>query len=159
MNDANFSNVEGPPQAIPPRENRLFKGQGIPFVLLRICIYIALAAGITFALQWIAAALSAGERSIYSPKVLAMSEAALMTGAIAAGLVMSQLEERPFGDYGLPMRRAFGKLFWQGVLFGLIEISAVMGVIAALGSYHFGSLAIHGVQLLRWAAFWGVCFV
>src|SRR6266853_1616158 len=128
MNDANFSNIEGPPQVIPPRENRLFKGKAIPFVLLRICIYIALAAGISFALQWIAAALSGGERSIYSPKVLAMSEAALMIGALAAGLVMSQLEGRPFGDYGLPVRSAFGKLFWQGALFGLIEITAVIGV-------------------------------
>jgi CAAX protease family protein len=159
MNDANLSKIEGPPQAIPPRENRLFKGQAIPFVLLRICIYIALAAGITFALQWIVAALSGGERSVYSPKALALSEGVLMTGALAAGLVMSQLEERAFGDYGLPARWAFGKLFWQGVLFGLIEISVVIGAIAALGSYHFGSLAIHGIQLLRWAAFWGVCFV
>lgn len=159
MNDAHLSNVEGSPPTIPRRKNRFFKGQAIPFVLLRICIYIALAAGISFALQWIAAGLSGGERSIYSPKVLAMSEAALMVGALAAGLVMSQLEGRPFGDYGLPVRSAFGKLFWQGALFGLIEISAVIGVIAALGSYHFGSLAIHGVQLLRWAAFWGMGFV
>ena len=82
-----------------------------------------------------------------------------MAGALAAGLVMSQLEGRPFGDYGLPVRWAFGKLFWQGALFGLIEISAVIGFIAALGSYHFGSLAIHGVQLLNWALFWAVCFV
>jgi membrane protease YdiL (CAAX protease family) len=160
MNDANLPNIESPPPTIPPRrENRFFKGQAIPFVLLRICIYIALSAGISFALQWIAAGLSGGERSIYSPKVLAMSEAALMIGALGAGLVMSQLEGRPFGDYGLPVRSAFGKLFWQGALFGLIEISAVIGVIAALGSYHFGSLAIHGVQLLRWAAFWGMGFV
>ena len=159
MNDANVSKVEGAPPTTPPRENRLFKGQSAPFVLLRICIYIAVAVGITVALQWIAAALSGGERSLYSPKFLAMSEGALMAGALAAGLVMSQLEGRPFGDYGLPMRWAFGKLFWQGALFGLIEISAVIGIIAALGSYHFGSLAIHGVQVLRWATFWGACFV
>src|SRR5258708_35594437 len=122
MNDADL-NVEGPPSTIPPRENRLFKGQAIPFVLLRICIYIALAAGISFALQWIAAALSGGERPIYSPRNLALSEGALMAGALAAGLVMSQLEGRPFGDYGLPVRWAFGKLFWQGALFALISIS------------------------------------
>ena len=158
MNDANL-NVEGPPSKIPPRENRVFKGQAIPFVLLRICIFIALATGISFALQWIAAGLSGGERSIYSPRNLALSEGALMAGALAAGLIMSQLEGRPFGDYGLPVRWAFGKLFWQGALFGLIEISAVIGFIAALGSYHFGSLAIHGVQVLNWALFWGVCFV
>ena len=92
MNDANL-NVEGPPSKIPPRENRVFKGQAIPFVLLRICIFIALATGISFALQWIAAGLSGGERSIYSPRNLALSEGALMAGALAAGLVMSQLEE------------------------------------------------------------------
>src|SRR5467141_940124 len=158
MNDANL-NVEGPPSKIPPRENRLFKGQGIPFVLLRICIFIALATGISFALQWIAAGLSGGERSIYSPRNLTLSEGALMAGALAAGLIMSQLEGRPFGDYGLPVRWAFGKLFWQGALFGLIEISAVIGFIAALGSYHFGSLAIHGTDVLRWAAFWFALFV
>ena len=159
MNDANLSNAEGPPATIPPRENRLFKGQTVPFVLLRICIYIALAAGITFALQWIAAALSGAERSVYSPRDLAISEGVLMVGTLGAGLVMSLLEGRPFGDYGLPVRWAFGKFFWQGALFGMIEISAVIAVIAALGSYHFGTLAIHGVQVLRWAAFWGVCFV
>jgi membrane protease YdiL (CAAX protease family) len=72
---------------------------------------------------------------------------------------MAKLEARPFGGYGLPGRLAFGKLFWQGALFGLIEISAVIAVIAMLGSYHFGGLAIHGVQLLRWAIFWAACFV
>jgi membrane protease YdiL (CAAX protease family) len=162
MNDANSPNVEGAPQPNPPHaphENRLFRAQSLPFVLLRMCIYVALAAGISFALQWMAAALSSGERSIYSPSVLALSEGALMAGALGAGLVMSQLEARPFGNYGLPLRWAFGKLFWQGALFGLVEISAVVGIIAALGSYHFGTLAIHGGQVIRWAAFWGMCFV
>ena len=88
--------------------------------------------GISFALQWIAAALLGAGPSVYSPGMLAVSEGALMTGALAAGLAMAQLEARPFGDYGLPGRLAFGKLFWQGALFGLIEISAVIGVIAML---------------------------
>lgn len=159
MSDANFPNLASPPKTTPGPEKRIFTARTLPFVLLRICIYIALAAGITFALQWISAALSGGGRSIYSPRILAISEGSLMAGALAAGLVMAQLEARPFGDYGLPLRFAFGKLFWQGALFGLIEISAVIAVIAMLGSYHFGGLAIHGVQLLRWAIFWAACFV
>jgi hypothetical protein len=159
MSDANLSNVEDPLQTAPPVEKRHFKGRAVPFVLLRMCIYVAIATGISFALQWVAAALSGGVRSFYSPRILAISEGALMAGALAAGLIMSQLEARPFGDYGLPLRFAFRKLFWQGALFGLIEISAVIGVIAALGSYHFGALAIHGAQVLRWATFWGACFV
>jgi hypothetical protein len=72
---------------------------------------------------------------------------------------MSQLERRPFGEYGLPARGAFGRLFWQGALFGLAEITAVIGFIAAFGSYHFGPLAIHGADVLRWAAFWFAFFV
>jgi uncharacterized protein len=159
MSDANFPNLEDPAPATSPPENRFLKGPSIPSILLRICLYIALSMGISFALQWIAAALLSGDRSVYSPRILAISESVLMVGALAAGLVMSELEARPFGEYGLPLRFAFGKLFWQGAVFGLIEISAVIGIIASLGSYHFGSLAIHGAQLLKWAGFWGGCFV
>src|SRR5882757_3302180 len=151
MNDANLSNVEGPPPTLPPRENRVFKGQAVPFVLLRICIFIALATGISFALQWIAAGLSGGERSIYSPRNLALSEGALMAGALAAGLIMSQLEGRPFGDYGLPVRWAFGKLFWQGALLGVIEIRAVWGFRGALACYHLGGLAFQGAKVFNGA--------
>jgi membrane protease YdiL (CAAX protease family) len=118
-----------------------------------------LSTGITFALQWITAALMPGERSLYSPKILTISEGSLLAGAFAAGAAMSQLEGRSFGEYGLSSQGAFGKLFWQGALFGLAEISVVIGAIAALGTYHFGSLAIHGTELLRWAAFWGAFFI
>jgi membrane protease YdiL (CAAX protease family) len=160
MTDANSSNPEVLPQASPPPTgHRIFQSQSLLYVLLRIGMYIALASGISFALLWIAAALLPGPRSFYSPKILTLSEGASLAGAFAAGLIMSQLEDRPFGDYGLPRRGAFGRLFWQGALFGLAEISSVIGVIATLGSYHFGSLAIHGVDLLRWTAFWGALFV
>jgi membrane protease YdiL (CAAX protease family) len=122
-------------------------------------MYFALAEGVSFALQWIMVALSPVEISVYSPKILTISEGSSLAGAFAAGIAMSQLEGRPFGDYGLPLRGAFGKLFWQGALFGLAEISAVIAAIATFGSYHFGALAIHGVDLLRWAAFWGAFFI
>ena len=160
MSEANSSNFEESPQVTPPAAaSRSFRSPSLPFALLRMGAYIILAAGITFALQWIASALLGGHRSVYSPKVIAISEATLAAGALAAGFVMSKLEGHPFGEYGLPWGLAFGKLFWQGALFGFIEISAVIGVIALLGSYHFGPLAIHGLQLLRWTLFWGVCFV
>jgi membrane protease YdiL (CAAX protease family) len=158
--DATLLNPEGPPQTSPPPAgHRIFQSQSLLFVLLRIFIYIALSTGITFALQWIMAALMPGERSLYSPKILTISEGSLLAGAFAAGVAMSHLEGRSFGEYGLPLQGAFGKLFWQGALFGLAEISIVIGGIAALGTYHFGALAIHGTELLRWAAFWGAFFV
>jgi membrane protease YdiL (CAAX protease family) len=160
MTDATFLNSEGSPQTSPPpAEKGVFQSQSLLFVFLRICIYVALATGISFALQWIMATLLTGERSLYSPKSLLIAEGSSFASLFAAGVAMSRLEGRSFGDYGLPARGAFGKLFWQGALFGLAEISAVIGAIATLGSYHFGTLAIHGADLLRWAAFWGVFFV
>jgi len=160
MSDVGLLNPESSPQTNPPpAEHGVFQSQSLLFVLLRVGIYIALAEGITSALQWIMVTLSAGERSLYSPRILTISEGSLLAGVFAAGLAMSLLEGRSFGDYGLPLRGAFGKLFWQGALFGLAEISAVIGVIATFGSYHFGDLAIHGANLLRWVAFWGAFFV
>ena len=160
MSDVGLLNPESSPQTNPPpAEHGVFQSQSLLFVLLRVGIYIALAEGITSALQWIMVTLSAGERSLYSPRILTISEGSLLAGVFAAGVAMSLLEGRSFGDYGLPLRGAFGKLFWQGALFGLAEISAVIGVIATFGSYHFGDLAIHGANLLRWAAFWGAFFV
>jgi membrane protease YdiL (CAAX protease family) len=40
-----------------------------------------------------------------------------------------------------------------------VEISSVLGVIAALGGYRFGQLAVHGADLWRWAILWGVVFL
>jgi membrane protease YdiL (CAAX protease family) len=160
MSDVSSLSPEGPPQlSPPPAERGVFHTHSLLFVLLRVGMYFALAEGVSYALQWIMVALSPGEISIYSPKILTISEGSSLAGAFAAGIAMSQLEGRTFGDYGLPLRGAFGKLFWQGALFGLAEISAVIGVIATFGYYHFGGLAIHGVDLFRWAAFWGAFFV
>src|ERR1700687_4245882 len=86
MGDAPFLNSEGPAQTSPPpAENSVFQSQSPVFVLMRICIYIALTMGISFVLQWIMAALLAGDRSLYSPKILAISEGSSLAGAPAAG--------------------------------------------------------------------------
>src|SRR5258707_5831255 len=124
--DATLSNPEGPPQTSPPPPGRrIFQSPSLLFVLLRIFIYIALSTGITFALQWITAALMPGERSLYSPKILTISEGSLLAGAFAAGAAMSQLGGRSFCDFRLSTPGAFCKMFLQGAMFGLAAISVL----------------------------------
>jgi membrane protease YdiL (CAAX protease family) len=72
---------------------------------------------------------------------------------------MARIEHRPLGMYGLPAQSAFGKLYWQGWIVGLMEVSALVGLIAAFGGYKFGALAVHGASLIRWAVAWGLFFV
>src|ERR1700681_1986406 len=93
----------------------------------------------------------------FSFESLLYSEMIGFISAFGAAVLMSFLEHRPVGAYGLPVRQAFGKFFWQGVLLGFLEISAVIGLIYAFGGYSFGALALHGPQIVRWAVLWGLC--
>jgi len=162
----NFSMSDSPPvdshstQCDSPTSQR-FRVEGLIFLfaLLRIFVYVAMSLGITFLLQWVLVAVWRPDPVLYSPRNLVIGEGPSMLGALAAGIAMGSIEGRTLGDYGLPRRGAFGKLFWHGALFGLVEISTVIGAIAAHGSYRFGSLAIHGPDLVRWAGFWAVVFV
>jgi uncharacterized protein len=142
-----------------PSTGSLFRGPSLPFVFLRLCLYVALGQGIGYALQWVARLiLPSGPHSSLANRMM-LGESIDLMSAFFAALVMSRLERRAFGEYGLPGRAAFGKLFCQGVLFGLVEISTVLGTVAALGGYRFGELAIHGSDLWRWAIFWGAFFL
>jgi len=73
--------------------------------------------------------------------------------AFGTALVMSRIEHRPVWDYGLPLRGLFGGKFWLGFLFGLVEISLLMGLIGAFGGYSFGTRALYGSEIVRWGAF------
>jgi CAAX protease family protein len=98
-------------------------------------------------------------RGVFSPRYLFASEIFSFIVVFGAALIMSRIEHRPSGAYGLPVSGAFGKLFWQGFLIGLVEVSALVGLISAFGGYSFGTLAVHGGELWRWAVLWAIFFV
>ena len=79
--------------------------------------------------------------------------------ALGAALAMAKLERRPVDVYGLPRKQAFGKLFWLGCLLGLVEVSLLLGSIAAFGGYSFGPVSLHGLEIARWGGLWFVAFV
>lgn len=98
-------------------------------------------------------------RSLSFSGYLFADEAFCFLVVFGAALIMARLERRPAGVYGLPLQGAFEKLFWQGCLFGLAEISALIGLVSALGGYSFGSLALTGRELLRWGILWAIFFI
>jgi CAAX protease family protein len=74
-------------------------------------------------------------------------------------LLMSRIEGRPAGSYGLPLRSAFGKNFWWGWIFGFCEMSALVGTLSIFGGYTFGSRALSGAEVLRWGFLWLIFFL
>ena len=87
------------------------------------------------------------------------AQAGLVPVAMAPAFVLSCLEERPFDRYGLPRREAFGKLFWTGMLWGIVAITFLMVGLYGAGGFDFGTFSLHGWRILKFAAFWGGFFL
>lgn len=76
-----------------------------------------------------------------------------------ASWIMTLIEGRTVGDYGLPARKAFGKEFWLGAVIGFVAMSVLLVMLRVAGVFHFGSLALHGAALARYAVLWGLAFL
>ena len=88
-----------------------------------------------------------------------LEELGAMLAAIIPSLVLAKVEQRPWRDYGLPPRNAFGKLFWVGALWGFAGITILVGSQYELHAFDFGHPVLHGARVVKFAAFWGLMFL
>jgi membrane protease YdiL (CAAX protease family) len=86
-------------------------------------------------------------------------ELVLATCAFVPGVVLSRIEKRPFGSYGLPARDAFGKRFFLGVAWGFAALSLLLLTLRGFHAFYFGAAGLHGTRALKFALFWGVLFL
>jgi membrane protease YdiL (CAAX protease family) len=86
-------------------------------------------------------------------------ESAAILAAFIPAALMSRLEKRPFGAYGIPLKGAFGRLFWQGILWGLLFESAEVFLISAFGGFSFGTLALSGPEIIKHGILWAIGFL
>jgi hypothetical protein len=91
--------------------------------------------------------------------LMMIAEAGLLLAALAPALLFSRMEARPFGVYGFPLRKVWGKNFAIGALWGLAAITLLMLALRVSGVFHFGPLAVHGFRIAKFAVFWGVMFL
>jgi membrane protease YdiL (CAAX protease family) len=149
------------PLTLPPRPEpaNFFRNPNLPFVFVRLALFLIFGEVLTYALSKAAHPLLRDRPSLTSPHFLFVVEAIALLGSFAAAWLLSVLERRPFRDYGLPLQAGAGQHLAEGAVFGLAEISAVLGALANLGYYHFGSLEVHGAAILRWALIWGLFFL
>jgi uncharacterized protein len=86
-------------------------------------------------------------------------EATMMLAAILPGFLMARVEGRRFGDFGLPARRAFGRNFWVGTLWGIGSLSILMLGLRFTGAFEFGSLSLHGARIWKFAGYYALLFL
>ena len=129
----------------------------------RLAIYLALVFGLQYLIiqrglrliPGVAEIMKQAQSSgVLTPRFeLIFESVAILIVFLAAG-IMSRIEKRSLGVYGLPIEGAFGKLFWQGALWGLGFESLEMLAIFALGGYSPGGFALAGAALLKYAVLW-----
>lgn len=88
-----------------------------------------------------------------------VTQITMVLAAILPGLVMARIEDRPFGDFGLPARGAFGRNFWVGTVWGIAGLTVLMLVLRAAGAFTFGSLHLHGGRIVKFALYYAAFFL
>lgn len=74
--------------------------------------------------------------------------------------VMSRIERRKVGEYGLPLRKPALSNFLTGyILWGFLPLSLLLMVMRGLHVFYFGGLVLHGIQALYWALLWGFAYL
>src|SRR5256885_16013344 len=126
----------------------------------RLLLFVVLAQGVIgLPLQWfVVRVLGLGDGGEWTAPGFMLAETVGGLGIVptfAAAWLMSRMERRPFGAYGLPSRGAFGRQFWAGWGWGLGGVAALGGVIFTLGGGPGGGWARVGRPAGAPAALWG----
>jgi uncharacterized protein len=88
-----------------------------------------------------------------------LEEFMVLVAAVVPALVLARVERRTWGAYGLPLRQAFGKLFWIGAVWGFASITLLLGLMYGLRVFEVGHLALHGARIVKFAGFWAGYFL
>jgi hypothetical protein len=145
--------------APPPQHpvHNIFVGDDGLRVPWRIVLYLA----IGVAIAWVLGGLTAKWKAHGAAKMWQglLFESEMAFAAMFSAFVMSKIEKRPFGAYGLPVRQAFKKAFWIGAAWGFLWLALLMLIMRGSGVFSFGGLALHGARILKFAAFYGLMFL
>lgn len=89
----------------------------------------------------------------------ALFEFADLVAALVPAAILRRVDKRPWAAYGLPLRRAFGKLFWMGAVWGFLGISVLIFSLYGFHDFSFGHIVLHGTRIAKFAAYWSVMFL
>ncbi len=101
----------------------------------------------------------AASRSAMSVRTELPVKALLAFFVALATVIVARMEKRPLSDYGLPLRRAFGLKFWEGMLWGFAMLSLIVLVLRAAGLFRIDSVGLSQAEFLHGALAWGATFL
>lgn len=161
--------ADQPPSPSPAPPNTIFRGphglragwRALLFlaIVAAIPLTLSLVIGVVFGLLHRGGARPSFGVSGLTPLGLSVSEGVIFLDAVAAAFIMARIERRRFGVYGLPLRSAFGKDFWIGLLIGFVAISGSLLGIYAFHGFRLTGFAIHGDTIITATLAWTATFI
>lgn len=97
--------------------------------------------------------------SVLSVRGALPTEAIMVFFVVLATWIVSRIEKRALDDYGIPLRQAFRKRFWEGTVWGFAMLSAILLVLYVSGHFRIDSVALSGSSLVWHAVAWAVTFL
>jgi len=95
-----------------------------------------------------------------SPYRTILGETGLFLPVALTSWIMSRIEKQEMGSYGLPLRRGALSDFVAGyIVWGFLALTLLLATMRALNVFDFGSLALHGNNILKFGLLWGVAFL
>lgn len=132
-------------------------------LLIFTCIIAIIAGGAQLLVKRLGLALNPGNKppaGYAFPIFLGLGEFVPFLILFFICWIMSRIEHRPVGEYGLPLRRPAFSRFWTGYFFwGFVPLSILLLVMRALGVFYFGGLDLHGSSIILWGLAWGFTFL
>lgn len=151
-----------PPAATPQPPNTIFRGPDGIRVGWRIVIYVLIGAGLFLLIVAVAGLVLRGRHVQFSqltPLGTGINEGLILVLAGIPALIMSRVERRTWGEYGLPVQHAFGRDFWTGGFIGFAAISLCLLAIFLLHGFRLTGLAIHGNTIPIATISWVLAFI
>lgn len=100
---------------------------------------------------------SSGAKEL-APQVMAIGEMVQFAMFAIPAWLMSLIERRPFGRYGLTSQRMLTD-FGAGLFWGFAALSALIGMLLAAHAIAFDGFLIHGTEALQYAGRWALVFL
>ncbi len=125
----------------------------------RILIFLLIFVGMLRGFLRILHQSGRGNQTALTPIDVAISAGTGFLLCSIATWIMSKIEGRKMGQYGLPWAQAFRKDLWVGLLWGFLTTSGTVLVISLFHGVQITNGAEHGGKLLAWAAAWAGGFL
>lgn len=98
---------------------------------------------------------------IVTPGLQIVADGVTFLALLLAAWIMSRIERRPMGIYGLPLKQqpVFSRLVTGYVFWGFLALSTCLLTLHFLGAFDFGRPALHGAQIWVYGLKWFVAFL